>query len=121
MFIPGSVLPFVRPSRLASLAPQDEEGGARGERHQCPHAEVPRAAGPRSTHPLTTTISSRPRRGEIDLHFGEDVAHRVEGAAHVLRIEPADAADAERVGDRELARIDDVAARLKPVIDALED
>ena len=35
-------------------------------------------------------------------------------------IEPADAADAEAVGDRELARIDHVAALLQPVIEALE-
>ena len=33
----------------------------------------------------------------------------------------ADAADAETVGDRELARIDDVAAILQRVVEALED
>ena len=40
--------------------------------------------------------------------------------AHVLRIEPADAADAEAVGHRQLARIDDVAAILQLVVEALE-
>src|SRR5438552_10779767 len=41
-------------------------------------------------------------------------------APHVLRIQPADAAYTEAVGHRELPRIDDVAAILQLVIEALE-
>src|SRR5690242_9822077 len=56
-----------------------------------------------------------------DPHLVENLAHRRQRALHVLRIEPADAAHAEGVRDRELAGIDHVAAILQPVVEGLED
>ena len=56
----------------------------------------------------------------LDAKLGQHLGDRRQRAAHVLRIEPADAADAEAVGHRQLARIDDVAAVLELVIEALE-
>ncbi len=55
-----------------------------------------------------------------DAHLVQDGADRIERAAHVIGIEPADAADAERIRDRELAGINHVAALLQPVVEILE-
>ena len=48
-----------------------------------------------------------------DAHLVQDIADRRERATHVIGIEPPDAADAETVRHRQLARIDDVAALLQ--------
>src|SRR6185369_4887734 len=54
------------------------------------------------------------------VHRGENLADRRHCAAHVLGIEPADAADAEALSDGELAGIDDVASLSQRVVEGLE-
>lgn len=49
------------------------------------------------------------RERQVHAHLVEDVADRRKRRAHVLRIEAADAADAEGIGDGELPGIDDEA------------
>src|SRR5579883_3565720 len=52
--------------------------------------------------------------------FPESTQNRLEGATHLRLAESADAADPEGIGDRELARIDDVALLAQAVVEALE-
>src|SRR6266571_6695683 len=86
--------------------------------------------GKRYERPLTATARAAMRafmsrralhgRGRAHLHLVEDLADGGERAAHVLRIKPADAADAKTVRDGELARVDHIPARLELVVEILE-
>src|SRR5690606_27111692 len=60
------------------------------------------------------------RRTAFDAHRGDRGGDGRDHAAHHKLVELTDASDAEAVGNRELARIDDKAARLDLVIEALE-
>src|SRR5665213_1814121 len=53
-------------------------------------------------------------------HLVENVADRGECATHMVWIQPPDTADAEGIGDREFAGIDDVSAIFQLVVKGLE-
>src|ERR1041384_5323382 len=69
---------------------------------------------------MTPGRTSRRRLQRLDAHLGENIADCRQRATHVLGIKPPDAADPETVRDRQLARIDHVAALFERIIERLE-
>src|SRR5471032_2578073 len=61
-----------------------------------------------------------PRSGAPDPHLLQRLADRGRDVAHLVRVDRADAADAERLDPRELARIQDVAPGTHLLVEGLE-
>src|SRR5262245_46245475 len=75
---------------------------------------APACAGTNGTKKL------RRRLQRLHAHLVQNIADRREHATHMVRIKPANAADAEGVRDRELARIDHIAPLFQGVIEDLK-